>query len=700
MKAATVPAGSSGIHRLAWCLWVVCSLVEAATLLVITDPRLDPRSGLPLTALLPIQALVVPALLRRSHDTHPRQAAARGAACGLASSAVALALFRAGAAAFNTRAEQPDAEALRIACVWTLLVVAGFGNGIMFGWLRARSLATDRTEAAEPSVSRYLRSAGAWLGAVMVCCWMWAAVAWVTSSEIHNLEPVGWIVGSTGVLWIAPIPALFPVPAAAGRFRRIWRHARRALAALGVLWLAATILSLAAYSLLVVYLIHVWWSVLVLWVPCWVWALLYGLGDPGRRTERDRPVVSRSTPWWMALVAGASAHASAVALAVAALTTPALGLAGIGCRATYRTSAAEYWFWHAYKGVGARDESPQRIVFRPAIDRTACLVILDKERTRLNDDTEVTLGYAAAARTWYWLADPDQWDSARTAQIRRELARLLGREFSMPGELEAWWTSHAGDLVWSGTDERLDVRPKTSFDLAHPRTSPRMRYPATPESAVEVIRHHWQELDPARASSFSRGEIVPFRAALLDPDARLRGLTLAAADAIRIVSGEEEREGRDAIARVMGRTVTSKAEAQAFFATNPPPGPLRVWQSRAREWIALVETYGPSEQYRRLYVDSLRELTGKRYSTPEEFLPWLLDPANVRGDEWLRARDAVNRLPDDGGPPIMTRLAMDWLRDLTGERLATPDAWVAWWAANRHRLALARDRRHLSTSRD
>jgi hypothetical protein len=48
-----------------------------------------------------------------------------------------------------------------------------------------------------------------------------------------------------------------------------------------------------------------------------------------------------------------------------------------------------------------------------------CGVIDREDLLTLNDPKQVTIGYANAARAWFWLIDPDEWESPRSKEIRR-----------------------------------------------------------------------------------------------------------------------------------------------------------------------------------------------------------------------------------------------------------------------------------------
>src|SRR5262245_50760715 len=75
-------------YRLGWSLWIACSLAEAAAFVAIAGPATHPGAAVRLAALLPIQAVIVPALLWQARYASPTEAAARSAVCGLASGAL------------------------------------------------------------------------------------------------------------------------------------------------------------------------------------------------------------------------------------------------------------------------------------------------------------------------------------------------------------------------------------------------------------------------------------------------------------------------------------------------------------------------------------------------------------------------------------------------------------------------------------
>jgi hypothetical protein len=112
------------------------------------------------------------------------------------------------------------------------------------------------------------------------------------------------------------------------------------------------------------------------------------------------------------------------------------------------------------------------MILRPSVDASACVLLDEKAIAQMNDPQELSRGYVAAARTWAWLIDPEQWDSERTKHIRKELTRLLGRDFSSYAELEAWWEKTAS--TWHGRAQMSCWKSKNRnilFARSHPTTT-------------------------------------------------------------------------------------------------------------------------------------------------------------------------------------------------------------------------------------
>ena len=314
----------------------------------------------------------------------------------------------------------------------------------------------------------------------------------------------------------------------------------------------------------------------------------------------------------------------------------------------------------------------------------------------LQDPKQVTLGYTEAARSWYWLIDPDEWGSTRTKEIRHELVRLLGREFSSYAELREWWGLNNQHLFWSAADERLEVREPSVQDLANPYAY-HLKHPMTPVSAVEYIRQQPHALDPEIETGKIEGGTL--RAVLLDREVRLRGLKLAAGDWIEVLAGARARVAKEFLERVIGKQFATKVEWLNFMGQSMPPVPWGRSRASAQEMVALIRLYGDTEPYRGRYVEDLRKETGLNYSNPEEFIPWLQNAENTRQEEWQKARELANDLYDDRNPHAGDSLPMGWLKSMTDQSFDSPEEWAQWWQNNHANLTLSADGRKLVIGR-
>jgi hypothetical protein len=148
-------------------------------------------------------------------------------------------------------------------------------------------------------------------------------------------------------------------------------------------------------------------------------------------------------------VVGLSAIAQLFALfgGLLAAAPMEVGLHGVGCVNAYHIEAAEYWFWIGYKGLNSEVESDKQIVVRTRVDPSLCMVLNEKAMKAINDPVQLSNGYAAAARSWSWLIDPEQWEGDRTKRIRVQLRRLLGKDFPSYEELNTWWDKNGRYLV-------------------------------------------------------------------------------------------------------------------------------------------------------------------------------------------------------------------------------------------------------------
>jgi hypothetical protein len=87
------------------------------------------------------------------------------------------------------------------------------------------------------------------------------------------------------------------------------------------------------------------------------------------------------------------------------------------------------------------------------------------------------------------------------------------------------------------------------------------------------------------------------------------------------------------------------------------------------------------------------------YASLEDFVTWLENPENTRAKDWERARTMVNDIClDDRAYEDHCRLrTLATLKELTGKTFDSPEEWVRWWHDNRTDLVLSGDGRKLVT---
>ena len=685
---------------LASVIWAGCSLLYAVVYLLVADLGGHRAYGLFLASNLLLQAVLVLAFVSRSVFATRREAIIRTTALGCALSGLPATLLFARARLHPAGYEYESAR-LQVGYISVILFLSGLANGTLLAMLRWSYLEWPaeqvRSARRDPGWLRWLKSMVLWVAVIMGCAWMV-----VTFSGIHASDALGYagiVVAVPGIFLIAPISAISPADPRATLGTRIWRYARNSLLVLLLLSGGYAFLGilLSKSPFILVYLVsYMIYGVPVLWIPCLFWSLLSGLAEApaaqqAQAVSPQTPAATQQTKtfasWKLGLLVLAAQ--SCVLLPALLATSPtSLGFRGVGCTSAYSTIPAEYWFWQAYKGVRSRSQSSDGIIFRPATDSSVCIVIDGKSMSFWSDPKQITLGYAEAARSWFWLIEPDEWESTRTKEIRLELTRLLGKEFSSYADLEKWWNQNNEHLVWSGKDEFLEVHEATPQELAHSYTY-RLAHPPTVLTAVETFRVHSYLASSQMASGKVEELTGSFHAALYDREARLRGLKLAAGDFIDVLNGERERRAREFLESVTGKRFATKAEWENFFSGNPPP-PWTMNRASAQEWIGLIGLYGQTEPYRTRYVEKLREATGLTYSTPEEFIPWLENPENTRQDEWRRARDLLGDLQGTD-PRYGLDHAMSVLRMITGQSFGSSENWIEWWQAKRTRLILSTD---------
>ncbi len=333
------------------------------------------------------------------------------------------------------------------------------------------------------------------------------------------------------------------------------------------------------------------------------------------------------------------------------------------------------------------------MILRPSVDSSVCMTLDQKAMASISDPNLVSSGYAAAARSWSWLIDPEQWDSERTKQIRKELTRLLGRDFSSYEELEDWWGQNDHYVVWSGKDELLEVRERDLQSLTNHDVSYLRHSDVRPSLFDGGRQDPWLYGPKPMGSGF---DYPGFRSLTFDREARFRALKLYAADNIQILTGERERRVREFLHDLTGESFSAEAEWKKFFAREPRQNPWIMSRTGAQNWIARFHQYGY------LDVPALQRETGLTYSDPAEFIAWLDNPANTRREEWARAEGLVGDAYDghELNSPVSHKVwAMVWLKDVTDQTLDSPEKWVQWWQENHSNLILSADGRKLVSKR-
>jgi len=523
--------------------------------------------------------------------------------------------------------------------VWTVLIVAGLTAGIALGTLRWQGVQAENrapTAQAPDWWSTYVRSAAVWIALQAICFWLLELPRRLFPPDsTHTFFSLG------GSLFIATIPLVLKP-----RNRSRWQ--------LLVLYSGSLALGIVTcFILLVVFTmvaqipggIFLWalfpLSLVLVWIYCFPWVPLYLWSTPGTTplAATAPPPESIARPVRVTIVA-LSAAGLLAALPVGLLATSPfnLGIHGVGCVMSLSSQPAEYWFWKGYKGVSHEvlDEDP--IIFRPTVIPTFCIVI---PHQKLDDPAAIREGYVLAARTWFWLIDPEQWESDRTLEIRANLAHLIGHYFSSYDELSAWWEENNQYLTWSAEDQLLEIH-RTDWQMAHPDA-----WTLPPKlSAVERLRRdgpRWLDQSAIQFNQFGPPELL-YGSAVLDPEARLRGLKLYVADSVDVLLGERQR---------------------------------------------------------RIH-DYLVSLTGKDYATAEE---WTRALNQVRGNDprfttWQNATVMVVDLClEDHGAIHCPRQTLKTLKLLTGNTFDSPQQWAQWWHDNRASIALSEDGRMLVTKK-
>jgi hypothetical protein len=658
--------------------------------------------GLLLASLPVLQAVWIPVYVWRKEFRSPPEAMIRSAAAAVAIAGIAEAVFRMTASSFGGFRSSWDSDRLQVGYVLTVLLFAGLAAGTALGMLRWRVLqAQQRVQTLAPASDsqwrNYLRSAVLWIASATVFVWLleWLqsrVFSWQTTFLVWGVS-----FGIAGLLLIAPIPIVSLPPSESTRWKQTWRYSRFAALVLAATWGGLAFIGIGSRTYVVVFVIVAFPYLCVSWIACFLWAWLYVWSAqlPAAPSLSAHAPLShhpaRLTEWKIVSLA-ALGQIGALFAGLLATAPPALGFHGIGCLSVYSSKPSEYWFWKGYKGISSEASLEDRIIFRPTVDSSACVSVPTQG---INDPPSIESGYHYAARSWFWLIDPEQWQSERTRQIRNELARLLGRDFSSYDELRSWWEQNNESLVWSTDHQLLETPEADQWDLANPYTY-RQQHPRVGPSVVEEVRELgpqwlWGDgygLDPAPADR---------DAVLNDREARLQGLKLYVDDGIEILTGERERRVREFLRNMTGSDFETEDEWRNTLDKIRPTNPWQMTVLEAQDWVSRIRrTNNPTREASTLA--GLQKRTGLNYANLEDFATWLENPENTRSSDWEKASAMVGGLCiDDKGQircPIRT-LAI--LKQLTGKAFDSPQGWVQWWHHNRTNVALSGDGRTLVT---
>jgi hypothetical protein len=661
--------------------------------------------GVLLASLPVLQAIWIPAYVWRKEFRTAAEAMIRSAAAAVAIAAIGEAVFLMTAAAFGGFRSYWDSDRLYSDYVLTVLLFAGLATGPALGILRWRVLQRQRRVQANPRISdsrwsKYLRSAVLWIASATVFVWLieWLrsrVFSWQTSFLVWEVS-----LGIMGLVLIAPIPIISPLPAQTTRWKATRRYSGFAGLVIAAIWGFLFFRGIAARSYFVILVIGAFPFLCVFWIACFFWASLYVWSTqfpPAASLSPNMPPSYRSARLTEWKIVGLTALGLIGALLAGLLATapPALGFRGIGCLKVYPSKASEYWFWKGYKGTSSEVSIDDRIIIRPTVDYSACVSIPTQG---MNDPPSIEWGYHYAARSWFWLIDPEQWESDRTRQIRNELARLLRRDFSSYDELRSWWEVNSDSLVWSSEYQLLETPETDQWNLANPYVY-RQQHPGVGPSVVEEVRElgpQWlwgygYGLDPAPGN---RGAV------LNDREARLQGLKLYVDDSIEILTGERKRRTREFLRNMAGRDFETEDEWRKALDQIRLTNPWRMSPIEAQDWASLIHrTKNTTREGNTLA--GLQERTGLNYTNLEDFVPWLENPENTRASDWEKASAMIGDLCiNDNGQihcPIRT-LAI--LKELTANTFDSPQQWVNWWHDNRANVVLSRDGRTLRSERE
>jgi hypothetical protein len=683
-------------------LWIGISVAYAGAYWHVAVLVGRQTQGLLLASFPVLQALWIPAYVWRKQFRTSAEAMIRSAAAAVAITSIGGVVFLMTGASFGDFHSSWDSDRLQVGYVLTVLLLAGLAGGTALGILRWRVVQRQQRGQAHTPVSDspwrdYLRSAVLWIASVTVFVWLAECLRsrvffWQTTFLPWHVS-----LGIAGLLLIAPIPIVLAPAVDSTHWKLTWKYAGFAALVLVALWGFLVFIALASRSYFIYYAIGAFPFLCVFWIASFLWASLYVWSAQFRAAaslSANAPVARYPARLTEPNIVGLTVLGQIGALFGGLLATApaALGFHGVGCLHVYSSNPSEYWFWKGYKGISSEVSLEDRIFIRPTVDSSACVSIPTQG---INSAPSIELGYHQAARSWFWLIDPEQWQSERTTQIRKELARLLGRDFSSYDELRSWWEQNGESLIWSSDHQLLEIPEPDEWDSTSSYAY-HQRHPRVGISVVEELRGFGPQwllgvaygFDPAPAD---RGAV------LNDREARLQGLKLYVDDNIEILTGERQRRVRELLRNMTGSDFETEDEWRNALDKIRPTNPWQMTPFEAQDWVFLIHRTSNAAQ-EATTLAGLQKRTGLNYANLEDFVTWLENPQNTRASDWEKASAMVGDLcVDDKGQircPIRT---LATLKQLTGKTFDAPAEWAQWWHDNRTNVVLSGDGRTLAT---
>ena len=658
-------------------------------------------------AFLPVlQAIVTSIYAWRKRFSTKAEALIRSAVGAVAIAGICDSVFQFATIYLRSFRSPWDIHRIHVEYVVAILVVGGFAGGSVLGILRWRILEQGpqtRKIVSAPAWGNRLLSFSVWIAIVAVIGWLMELI----SSDLYSNQYDGakLFITLLGLVLIAPIPIFSPVRNESDRWKLTLRYSKKAALIVAIIWGLVFFFGLVLGSYLLAGGAIVWLPYFSIFlILCFFWAYLFARSAqlhtkttvPGNLSV---PASAARPDGWILVSLACIGQAVALLAGVFALAPPSLGLAGIGCLSVYSTQPTDYWFWQGYKGISSETPIDGKIMFRPAVDPSVCVVFSPQ---KMYDHSTIQWGYMSAANAWFSLIDPEQWESKRNRRIRDEFARFVGRDFSSYDELRSWWDQNNGSLIWSGKDRTLELRQPDEWEQADPYLLRTHRPTQGWISLVQKIHNDGPDwivpfqkgADPMPVST-EREFDDTMLSANCDREARLRGLKLYVTDGIEVLTGRQQSRAEAFLRHLTGKDLDTIGEWMESLNQLQSQNPWRISPSFAQDLLRGI--YRNKHTSREAYtLADLRERTGLDYSQVEDFIPWLENPENTRGDEWEKAQLMVQDLclEDVGGH--CPRIALETLQQLTGKTFASPEEWEQWWNQNKADIILSADGRTLT----